>query len=377
MNIKSTLLTTNLSLIIAGIACLTTLPVHADAFQSAKDKYEDFYRRNQQNQQNQQSNDNQGNRFSRFRADNGEDEDDQRKRQAPGKGQADKPTHEERRNEQPRQDRNDGRSDGRSDGHDHARDWNKAREKQERETHRSPIKHPPQRIENSHRERPPTSILVPAKRPAKPIATIKRPRHHIVYPEHIRHEYRYIRGPWYYNWYINPLPYHYYPIGHRINVLPSSSIRIVISGMPYFYYTGVFYRPFGSGYIVVGAPIGAFVSTLPDGFIALTLGVATYYYINDTYYLWDDHRSGYVVVKKPKGADEAIKKATKERLVVYPNKGQDEEQQAKDRYECHRWAVTEAGFDPTLEEEEFSADDRDVYRRALAACLEGRDYTVK
>lgn len=37
-------------------------------------------------------------------------------------------------------------------------------------------------------------------------------------------------------------------------------------------------------------------------------------------------------------------------LYIYPNKGQHEEQQAKDRYECYQWAVKNTGVDPnTLE----------------------------
>lgn len=39
-------------------------------------------------------------------------------------------------------------------------------------------------------------------------------------------------------------------------------------------------------------------------------------------------------------------------LFVYPAKGQSQEQLANDRYECHRWAVQESGFDPT----EFGAE---------------------
>jgi uncharacterized protein YcfJ len=33
-------------------------------------------------------------------------------------------------------------------------------------------------------------------------------------------------------------------------------------------------------------------------------------------------------------------------MYVYPAKGQSEQQLSTDRYECHRWAVTETGFDP-------------------------------
>ena len=34
-------------------------------------------------------------------------------------------------------------------------------------------------------------------------------------------------------------------------------------------------------------------------------------------------------------------------LYIYPNKGQSPEQQSRDRYECHRWAVQQTGVDPT------------------------------
>ncbi len=32
---------------------------------------------------------------------------------------------------------------------------------------------------------------------------------------------------------------------------------------------------------------------------------------------------------------------------IYPNKGQNQQQQSKDRYECHTWAVGQTGFDPS------------------------------
>jgi len=34
-------------------------------------------------------------------------------------------------------------------------------------------------------------------------------------------------------------------------------------------------------------------------------------------------------------------------LFIYPAKGQSQEQQDRDRYECHNWAVQQTGFDPT------------------------------
>jgi hypothetical protein len=35
-----------------------------------------------------------------------------------------------------------------------------------------------------------------------------------------------------------------------------------------------------------------------------------------------------------------------QQVFAYPNAGQSQEQQNKDRYECHQWAVAQTGFDP-------------------------------
>jgi hypothetical protein len=192
-----------------------------------------------------------------------------------------------------------------------------------------------------------------------------------------RHRYIYYHTPWYNTWFLAPLFIHFYDIGFRLHVLPTPYVRIVIGGLPYFYSRGVYYRPYGSGYIVVSAPIGAFVQTLPEGFIAFTIGLNTFYFINDTYYMWDEARDGFVVVAKPVGADKAMAKATEGRLYVYPNKGQSEEQQARDRYQCHLWAVSASGIDPTSEEIQYTEQERHNYKRAISACLEARDYTVE
>ena len=34
-------------------------------------------------------------------------------------------------------------------------------------------------------------------------------------------------------------------------------------------------------------------------------------------------------------------------MFIYPAKGQSQERQDKDRYECHTWAVKQTGFDPS------------------------------
>jgi hypothetical protein len=70
-----------------------------------------------------------------------------------------------------------------------------------------------------------------------------------------------------------------------------------------------------------------------------------------------------------------------ERIFIYPRKGQSEELQAKDRYECHSWAVSQTHYDPTQPASGMPAAQlnqmRADYQRAMGACLDGRGYTMK
>jgi hypothetical protein len=69
------------------------------------------------------------------------------------------------------------------------------------------------------------------------------------------------------------------------------------------------------------------------------------------------------------------------KMFIYPRNGQSEERQAKDRYECHKWAVEQTKYDPTKFPREIPADQvmntRADYQRAMATCLDGRGYTAK
>jgi len=62
-------------------------------------------------------------------------------------------------------------------------------------------------------------------------------------------------------------------------------------------------------------------------------------------------------------------------VYAYPKSGQSEEQQSTDRYECHKWAVAQSGFDPTRGSQ--ASGNATDYRRAMAACLDGRGYSAK
>ncbi|WP_157461866.1 hypothetical protein [Chitinimonas koreensis] len=146
------------------------------------------------------------------------------------------------------------------------------------------------------------------------------------------------------------------------------------------YYPGHHYRP--RPHYVVRPSFGTRITILPPGYRTLWYGGLTYYVVDDIYYRREPN--GYVVVERPDYDDREMAVSgspDEEELFVYPNRNQDEKQQALDRYECHRWAVKQTGYDPTEPMGGVEASEawqkRADYRRAQGACLEGRGYTVR
>lgn len=128
-------------------------------------------------------------------------------------------------------------------------------------------------------------------------------------------------------------------------------------------------------------PYYGFVGWLPPYYATYWWGGVPYYFADDTYYLWDANVGQYQVVPPPPAAEESSSAADSGDLYVYPNSGQSPEQQSADRYECHRWASDQTGFNPTKPNggvsPESAAQARDAYRRAEGACLTGRGYSVQ
>ena len=153
-------------------------------------------------------------------------------------------------------------------------------------------------------------------------------------------------------------------------------------GSPYYNYRGSWYRPYGGSYLSIGAPYGLFVSSLPPSYSTVWIGGNRYFVADDSYYLYDSSRSGYVLTQSPYDGERLTTASTAEPeavrdpvLFVYPTKGQSEKQQADDRYECHRWAVTQTGYDPV--DAEYRPEQHAQYDRAITACLTGKGYSVK
>jgi hypothetical protein len=160
-----------------------------------------------------------------------------------------------------------------------------------------------------------------------------------------------------------------------VNRLPSGYRDYYWNGSRYYFYGGSWYRPYGSSYITIGIPYGLFVTTLPGYYSSFWYDDTRYFYSDSTYYVYEPVRRGYVVTRSPYGDDEDYDDAgLGDDLYVYPAQGQSEQQQADDRYDCHRWAVDQTGYNPL--DDDYDADWRADYLRAITACLTGRGYTV-
>jgi hypothetical protein len=140
-----------------------------------------------------------------------------------------------------------------------------------------------------------------------------------------------------------------------------------------------------------------FLGVLPAVYATYWWGGVPYYYANDVYYTWNSGYNGYVVTDPPptdSGDDSGSAgngtydsaepggdvqsnsyNSSGSNVYAYPKDGQSDDQQQTDRYECHKWAVAQSGFDPTQTSRATgnSAD----YRRAMTACLDGRGYSAK
>jgi hypothetical protein len=174
---------------------------------------------------------------------------------------------------------------------------------------------------------------------------------------------------------------YYPPRGQIVSALPPGHYVAHWGRSPYYFHGGVWYRPERSHWVVIAPPIGLVVPYLPPFYTTIWAGGIPYYYANDVYYAWRPAQHGYVIVKPPASTAATDSQPTQDSLFIYPKNGQSDEQQAKDRYECHRWAANESGFDPTMPlggvSQDQTGDKRAAYFRAMTACLEGRGYSVK
>jgi hypothetical protein len=132
-----------------------------------------------------------------------------------------------------------------------------------------------------------------------------------------------------------------------------------------------------------GLGLGLYFATLPLYYQTYWWDGVPYYYADNTYYVYDPNAKQYQTVAPPDGlqtqagaAAGAPAAGAGGELIAYPKNGQSADQQSKDKYECHKWAAGQTGYDPTTGAAAPAAK-RPDYMRAQAACLEGRGYSVE
>jgi len=177
---------------------------------------------------------------------------------------------------------------------------------------------------------------------------------------------------------------------HILHDLPRGHLDVRHDGGHYYFGNGFWYHRHGPGYIAVVPPFGLRVHVLPWGYRTVLMGGVSYYVLNDIWY--QQIGPDYVVVAPPAVAPvisaptqevpaAVLPQQTGDDFFMYPRNGQSEQQQAKDRYECHQWARRQTGYDPTLPlggvAGDISAQKRSDYTRAMSACLDGRGYTLR
>lgn len=95
---------------------------------------------------------------------------------------------------------------------------------------------------------------------------------------------------------------HYYrPHGHYYPSIPAGFIALSLSGGLLYYHMGTYYRPAENGYVVVRAPLGARIRTLPEGCSPLYINDRRYFVCDEVYYQPDGE--DYVVIERPARPD--------------------------------------------------------------------------
>lgn len=80
-------------------------------------------------------------------------------------------------------------------------------------------------------------------------------------------------------------PYYTYPrLGFYINTLPYGYYPFYVGPDQYYYYGGTFYRPYNNGYEIAAPPMGAVVPQIPSNAHPIQIDGQQYYEINGVYY---------------------------------------------------------------------------------------------
>ena len=148
-------------------------------------------------------------------------------------------------------------------------------------------------------------------------------------------------------------------------------------------------------HVYLGWSFPWFLAALPIGYTTFWWSGVPYYYWRGVYYVWSPNYGQYVVTDPPPVSGGTVEDAAPPpeqsaqaapggdrgamSLFVYPKNGQSQQQTDSDRYQCHQWAVGQTGYDPTNTANDTQATTATPqnYKRAVTACLEARGYSVR
>jgi len=87
--------------------------------------------------------------------------------------------------------------------------------------------------------------------------------------------------------------------GAQHQQLPRPFVKVVLDNDLYYYSSGFFYRHINNRYVVVEAPLGARVNSLPSGFAQVAVDGAKFSFFEGTWFVWRPELQAYEVVANP------------------------------------------------------------------------------
>jgi hypothetical protein len=112
----------------------------------------------------------------------------------------------------------------------------------------------------------------------------------------------------------HPIPQY----GSFVGRLPPKHRNLMVNRTKYFFDSGIFYRNAPGGYVIVRAPMGAILASVPVGSVTFALGGIPYWYYGGVYYRRVP--SGYIVVDAPPNA--VIAQESYDRVDIEPAVGE-------------------------------------------------------
>jgi len=105
---------------------------------------------------------------------------------------------------------------------------------------------------------------------------------------------------------------YYYDRGYAMHAAPAGGVadlmgpngeRFYFQGGNWYRWRGDWYRCWGGAWVVVDAPLGVFVLSLPPYYTTIWRNGVLYYYANETFYVRDAVRNAYEVTASPDAAE--------------------------------------------------------------------------